>query len=486
MQKFLRTNKISTKYTLLIVTVITIITLIFIPAYLFVQKSMYISLEMKSIVSFYDTLIDAINLSDKDAIEEYLREHNEKNYRIQIYDSQYRQIYTYSDFQKRKSTDSSEQELKYIPDEHRAEYTMNSKPSYFEDNNTDGGRVVLRRKTEVNGTSYYIVINERLRNIESILNYTNKFLVIILILYIAVCAISLYFAMRGMTRSIYRLTDVIKKISKEDYSVRYEWQLPNDEIGILASHFNNMLDTIQANMNSIENYNFLLKSDIKHLKEYEDMRRRLVRNVTHELKTPLAIISSQVEMMAYIKDEKKRQHYYESAMEEIQKMSSMITNFLHYSTEESRTLQSAVEELNLSETVRQLCMKISKVVRAKKVQFQYDIEDNIVIQISKMHVEHIFNNYMMNAVTHTRPEHKITVTLTKKASGCRLSVYNDGEVIPEIYLDDIWTEFYSSHEQSKDNAGLGLFIVKEIALLNHMVCGVTNHDEGVEFWFDFK
>lgn len=472
-------KKIAIKYTFLIVAVITAVTLVFVPVYTYLQKSMFINLEQRAIADFCNEIVRNVDLSDKDEIAEYLNVTNEKTYRVTVYDVNMERLFTNQPSPKNKK------ENNVISPSHIKDYKADSYPVY--EKYDEGGMedISLRRYVEQGDSEFYISIHEALRNTEQIFSYTNEVLVGILLLYIMVCGLVLFLLTRRLTTSIRSLNKVVKKIAEKDYSVRYEGKISRDEVGALATNFNEMADTIQDNISSISNYNFLLKEDIDHLKEYEQMRSQLVRNTTHELKTPLAIISSQVEMMNCTDDEEKRRYYYDSAMAEIRKLSTMITGILQYSVAESKTFKTSTEKINLSSKIDELCDKISGTIQSKKLSFGRDIHPNLITAITETHIEHIFNNYIMNAVKHTKKGGMISVTLKRRDDRIRLSVYNEGAPIPNEKLEKIWTEFYSENNKSNDNVGLGLFIVKEISLINHLDCGAFNCDNGVEFWFDF-
>ena len=477
------TKRISTKYALLIVILITVVTMIFVPVYIYVQKSMYINLEIKSMSDFCSKIAKEVDLNSDNDIDNYLEENNEKSYTVIVYNSNQERIFTTQRFtHSRKYEGEYSQHRRKIPKEYVEKYSESSFPVYNEEDENGGETITLRKIVQNGGKTYYILFREKLRNIESIFLYTNEVLVAILVLYILVNGVLLFVLMRSLTKSIRSLNTAVNKISHKDYSVRYKGKFPNDEVGALASNFNDMANTIQDNINSINNYNFLLREDLNHLREYESMRRQFVRNTTHELKTPLAIISSQVEMMKCTEDENKRNYYYESAMEEIQKMSALITSFLNYSVQE-RGIFSDIDEINVSDKVNELCDTCASLMLTKKIDFSKSIESGHLAYIGETHLEHIFNNFITNAVKHTKPGGKIEVTLKKHDEGCRLSVFNEGEQIARDDLNKIWTEFFTSGG-SNENVGLGLFIVKEISEMYATECGTQNRDNGVEFWFN--
>ena len=481
------TKKISVKYSFYVVAVITLVMLVFMPIYTFVQNSIFIDLEKKEILSFCKTFCEKNDLSDKKQIAEYIEDNDETDYNISVFNENKKRIFTNKRISKKHSKSLQSGNLNKSSNSKPvklSKYKPNAVPVYKENEENGNESITLKTIVKTSNGKFYVFIREKLKNSEAIFSYTNNVLILVIVAYIIVCGLMLFLLMRRLTKSIRSLNKAVKKISEKDYSVRYEGKLSKDEVGTLAVNFNNMADTIQDNINSISNYNFLLKEDLDHLKKYENMRSKFVRNTTHELKTPLAIISSQVEMMNCTKDEEKRKYYFESAMEEIQKVSSLITGFLKYSADETEVLKELPEKINLSDKIEDLCRKITGNMQYKKIKFSYNIEPGLVLNFVESHIEHIFNNYIMNAIKHSPRGGNINVTLKADSDTYKLSVYNDGNRIPENKLDEIWAEFYSENN-SNDNMGLGLFIVKEISLINHMNCGVLNHENGVEFWFDF-
>lgn len=482
------TKKIAVKYTFFIVTVITVVMLVFMPIYTFVQNSIFIDLEKKEISSFCKNLCEKNDLSDAKQIEKYIDKNDETDYNIAVYSESKKRIFTNSKSRKPERSAQTRKGNTQLRNKPKAKtfsnYKANAVPVYKENEENGNESITLKTFVKTSNGKFYVFIREKLKNSEAIFSYTNNVLILVIVAYIIVCGLMLFLLMRRLTKSIRSLNKVVKKISEKDYSVRYEGKLSKDEVGTLAVNFNNMADTIQDNINSISNYNFLLKEDLDHLKKYENMRSKFVRNTTHELKTPLAIISSQVEMMNCTKDEEKRKYYFESAMEEIQKVSSLITGFLKYSADETEVLKELPEKINLSDKIEDLCRKITGNMQYKKIKFSYNIEPGLVLNFVESHIEHIFNNYIMNAIKHSPRGGNINVTLKADSDTYKLSIYNDGNKIPENKLDEIWTEFYSENK-SDENVGLGLFIVKEISVINHTKCGVSNCNNGVEFWFEF-
>ena len=218
----------------------------------------------------------------------------------------------------------------------------------------------------------------------------------------------------------------------------------------------------------------------KDLAQFEDMRKTFVTNVTHELKTPLAIISSQVQMMQY--DELKKEYYYESIMEEIEKMSQMISQLLGDSFLENKIKQQEMEQQNISDLIENLIPKYKAWLATKKIQIISEIEPDCYAKADAGQLEQAVGNYIMNAYNHTKIGKKVKLLLKKEGKDLYISVYNEGEFVTD--QEKIWEKFIQLEEETgnKSRVGLGLYIVKDIVQAHNGQYGVNNKKGGVEFW----
>ncbi|MEE1003048.1 MAG: HAMP domain-containing sensor histidine kinase [Acutalibacteraceae bacterium] len=445
------------------------------------SKDLYIS-NQKSLMS---SVVKELNNIDFDKeienINEFLDKYYEQTYELYICDEDITPV-----FSTKRMVDTAEIIKRLFIDE-IDEYKENNSPVFFEKSDDRYERIVLKTKVNNHGKIYYIFIEESLRTSDAVVDFTNSFLVKLIVIFIIVSGIVVFILINRTTRSLRTLSDVAAKISEGDYSVRYNGKITNDEVGVLASNLNFMANTIAENVNDLKNYNFLLKEDNSRMSEYESMRKRVLTNVTHELKTPLAIISSQIEMMTVTKSDEKKKYYYESAMDEIDKMSKLISRLLNFSAGEKVIFENEKTEINLGEYIKNLCDKSITVIKSKNVKFKEMLEDCKIIA-SLEHIEHIFNNYLMNAIQYGAEGGLIEVCVKKQKDYCRLSVFNEGSSIDESESEKIWTDFYrvqTGIAQDSKKVGIGLFIVKEISLINHDRCGFINRQGGVEFWYDF-
>ena len=221
-----------------------------------------------------------------------------------------------------------------------------------------------------------------------------------------------------------------------------------------------------------------------------ESQREFVANISHELKTPLAVVSSQVEMLEIAEDKIDRPYYYASIREELDKMSKMVGELLDFSMLDNQLSVMKRSRVNVSELLEYLMLRYDALFQKNEIKVEQKIVKNGYVYGNRMYLERAVNNYLMNAFQHTQQGKGITVTLKRERQFLRLEVYNDGETIPEERMDHIWDSFYTSSRKKKPSAqdvgniGLGLFVVRKIVENHEGSCGVGNKECGVTFWME--
>ena len=221
-----------------------------------------------------------------------------------------------------------------------------------------------------------------------------------------------------------------------------------------------------------------------------ESQREFVANISHELKTPLAVVSSQVEMLEIAGDKIDRTYYYSSIQEELDKMSRMVGELLDFSMLDNQMSAMEMSRVNVSEMVEYLLLRYDAVFRKNEIKIEQNVEKKCLVYGNRMYLERAANNYLMNAFQHTEQGKCIRVTLKKVKKRIRLEVYNDGELIKEDQIEHIWDSFYTTSqkktpvtsENNVRNVGLGLFVVRKIVTKHKGTCGVSNQENGVLFW----
>ncbi len=468
-------NKLTFKLIIVIVVSITLLVCVMAPIYFYLQPKMYIEQEKRYVAEFSKEL-KTVEPFDKESISQFVSD-SKVTYRIYVFDKNFEPVYSTYEFGNNKKF------IKQLFGSKMENFTTEAAPYYTEIDNDPSVR--LSTCCEKNGKMYYIYIKDSHSGVSFVFDFSNRVLSYIVVGFIIICSIVLFLAISPSVRTVREIIDVAKNISKNNLSVRYQGKIRKDEIGDLAVSVNSMADTIQMNINNLENYNFILHEDKQHMMEYEESRRMLLRNITHDLKTPLAVISSQVEMISTCREQEKKDYYYQSAMEEINNMSKIISDVLNLTVNERRILAKQAQLINISELISQLCNSHNAYVKARTLELRKEITPDLKLNTIKDYIEFVFRNYISNAIQNADKNTEIIVSLQESTNGVRLTIENSGQQIPDDVKEKIWTKSYTTSPVGKENTGLGLYIVKEISLIEHTNCGFVNTEKGVKFWFDF-
>lgn len=219
------------------------------------------------------------------------------------------------------------------------------------------------------------------------------------------------------------------------------------------------------------------------------MRKEFLSNVSHELKTPIALIQGYAEgLYDNINDDSEsRKFYCEVIMDEADKMNKMVKKLLTLNQIEFGNNQVNFEHFDIVQVVRTVINSATLLAKQKEAQIEIDDYPQIYVWADEYMIEEVVTNYVSNAINHVDGEKKIKVSLKKTDKVVRVSVFNTGKCIPEEELDKIWIKFYKvdkARTREYGGSGIGLSIVKAIMESMNQKCGVLNHEDGVEFWFE--
>ncbi|MBE7043965.1 MAG: cell wall metabolism sensor histidine kinase WalK [Ruminococcaceae bacterium] len=284
-------------------------------------------------------------------------------------------------------------------------------------------------------------------------------------------------------RPILRMSAVTKKMRELDFSELCEVR-SQDEIGMLAQNINEMSDQLAKTISQLMSANEQLTADIEHERLLEQQRKEFVANVSHELKTPLAIIRAYTEALSDGISKEKQEHYLSVIVEETKRMNDLVLDML-----KNAKLESGAERLDCSlqslcETARKIVRRFENTLQQDDIRLTYTIPDSDQLYYFDRHwLNQVITNFLTNAISHTASGGEIRVLV----KGGRLSVENTGTQIPEQELERVWERFYrtdQSRNRLSGGTGLGLAIAKNILNLHHAKYGVENTTDGVRFWFE--
>ncbi len=297
---------------------------------------------------------------------------------------------------------------------------------------------------------------------------------------------------RRMARPLKELTELSQKMSNLDFNARYT-SGGQDEIGQLGMHFNKMSDTLQQTISELKSANNQLQRDIERKTQIDDMRKEFLSNVSHELKTPLALISGYAEGLVDgmgDDDKETRDFYCEVIMDETGKMTKMVQKLLTLNQLEFGEDKVELERFDLHQLIQGKIQANQLTAQQKDATIRYEGPESLHVWGDEFKIEEVLTNYISNAFNHLDGERRILVRSEVTEEGkVRTSVFNTGERIPEEDLEQIWVKFFKvdkARTREYGGSGVGLSIVKAIMDSHHQKFGVENEEDGVLFWFELE
>lgn len=298
-------------------------------------------------------------------------------------------------------------------------------------------------------------------------------------------AIVLFLVLRYYLNPMDKFITQLEAFSKGDFSMRTvtgDFKTPAGRH--YAENMNQLGDYVFKLKTSMNNYRYLYMHGNGEGHDGEELLYAKAADYTHQLKTPLAIISSQLELSHEETDPEQKEYYFNSIMDEIDKLSLMISDIIRtMKRSEARLEQFIPQRLCVSEMVRELCTKYEVWLTSLHIRFSCQIQPDVYLECDSLQLEMVLHNYMQNACKHTKPGRQIRLVLRSDGNTCYIGVFNEGSGIAEGEMEEIWKRYYrGSNEAEGKGSGLGLYIVRDIVKRHQGSCGALNCDSGVEFY----
>ena len=334
----------------------------------------------------------------------------------------------------------------------------------------------------------YFIMRTPLESIRDSVMIANRFYVGIGAVVIIISAAIIYFFSRKVTKPVMELAEISKRMTALDFDAKYETKGEN-EVDLLGEHMNQLSEALEKTISELKTANNELRRDIEQKEKNEQMRTEFLSNVSHELKTPLALIQGYAEGLkdGISEDPESRAYYLEVIMDETQKMNTMVKKLLTLNEMEFGQETIAMERFNVAELIEGVAQSYSLFIAQKEGKLRLKLENPLYVWSDELKIEEVLTNYISNACNHLENEKIIEIKAQKKESKVRISVFNTGKQIPEEDKERIWDKFYKvdkAHTREYGGSGIGLSIVKAIMESVNGSYGVENYNNGVEFWIE--
>ena len=361
----------------------------------------------------------------------------------------------------------------------------------IKDTETSANYILLSGKLD-NGYGVYIRIP--ISSIQESVRISNRFLYLIAGIVIIVGGIAIIYISKTFSSPISELNNIAKKMANLDFSHKYAVTDDDDEINELGESINMMSDKLETTINQLRSTNIELERDIEKKSKIDEMRKSFISDVSHELKTPIALIQGYSEgLLENVNDDpESRKFYAEVILDETNKMDKMVRQLIELTKLEYEKREFNNRTFNIVELEKEIVRTSKVMIDEKQTEVIFETPDKIDVFADDMYLSQIITNYLTNAIKHVKDVDgekyiKITNVVLQDKQKARVTVFNTGENISEENLNRIWNRFFKADEaRNRDDggSGIGLSIVRAIMNNYGNDYGVKNKPKGIEFYFE--
>lgn len=479
---------IKLKMTLLVAVIIVGMMALLLLASFFLAEPVMIHRQKGNIQTLYHSLQQNYT-DDASALESLVQRYEEGNFlQVEIMDGEGTLIYTSG----RKMNEGFEgfpgpfpQNFPNPPDAQYSFADYESEPSVVRESRGEGEALSIRGVFCTAGGDRYVSIRTPVRAIYDTVSVMNQLTLIISVLVVLVGCLAAFLYAARFSRPIVGISDTAKKVAALDFSNRAEERSSTAEIADLAVSINAMSGQLEEFIRQLMEKNGQLAEDNERLAKSEEARRSFIANVSHDLKSPLAVLSGYAEMLKEHTDGLDPEVCCDVILQETETMDRMIRSMLEVSALEHGLTTLQKQPMNLSVLAEELCARERPLLEKKGLTFEVRLTPDLQIDGEEDTLARAVQNILQNAVSHTSAGGTITVRLARQGADAVLSVHNEGASIPEEKLERIWDSFYRTDEartrDGQSNLGLGLYIVKTVVSAHGGTCRAANEQGGVLF-----
>lgn len=344
----------------------------------------------------------------------------------------------------------------------------------------------------VSGRDGDIYMRTPIRSMKESASITSIFLSFTGIVSLCISFIVIILLSNNISKPIRRLSDISKKMCDLKFETKYT---PNKtssrELDELGNNMNELSQTLETTISELKSANNELLKDIEKKEKIDEMRKEFLSNVSHELKTPLALIQGYAEgLKECVNDDKdSRDFYCEVIMDEADKMNQMVKKLLTLNQLEFGNDFVEMKRFDLCQLVQGVINATQYLIDADGIALVHECDEPVYVWGDEFLIEEVITNYLSNAIHYAKGDKTIKIYYRRTSDAVRVCVFNTGDMIPQEEIEKIWIKFYKvdkARTREYGGNGIGLSIVKAIMDLHHRTCGVTNYENGVEFWAELE
>lgn len=337
-----------------------------------------------------------------------------------------------------------------------------------EDQNIRETIVYSKIITISDGTRYIVLLNSIIRPVDSTVQTLRILLFAITAVMILMTVVIGFIMARRISRPIISINNSAGELAKGDYGVRFEG----------------------GGYKEIDELSQTLNYAAHELSQVEQLRRELIANISHDLRTPLTLIEGYAEVMRDIPGENTPENV-QVIIDETRRLSTLVSDILDISKIQSGTQKLNITEFNLTAAVRTIIDRVQKLCEQNGYQIDFEADCDVFVRADETRIAQVIYNLLGNAINYTGEDKQVHAVQTISGDTVRISIRDTGDGIPPDKLSHVWERYYKidkSHRRAMVGTGLGLTIIKSIIDLHeNAACGVESKvGKGSTFWFELK
>lgn len=368
--------------------------------------------------------------------------------------------------------------LSYYDKQNSANITKEKNKFLLSDSDLFRLRIVNSKKT--NKTLLYgikvdsnttIFINTSIDPIDSTVTILKDQLMIVTFLIIILSAFLAYFIANKLSKPIMKLTNKSKELSKGNFKVDFD---------------------VNTDIIELKDLSDSLSYSQSVLKQNDEIRRELMANVSHDLKTPLTMIKAYAEMVRDLSynNPEKRENDLNVIIDEVDRLNILVNDILNLSKLESNIEIINKEEFDLVEIINTIVNRFKIFSATEDIEFIFRSPETVMVNADKQKMEQVIYNLIGNAVNYSLESKKVYITILTNNKKIRVNITDTGPGIKKDDIEKIWDKYYKAEKKHKRNTigtGLGLSIVKNIFILHDYKYGViSKKNKGTTFYFEIQ
>ncbi len=336
----------------------------------------------------------------------------------------------------------------------------------------------------------WFIIATPLESITHTAHLSMVFFVLVGLMAIAASIFVIYVILGRYTRPLASLTEQARRMANLEFDAHYTGDDAN-EIGELGQSFNKMSDELERAISELKSANVELQRDNERKTKVDEVRKEFLNNVSHELKTPIALIQGYAEGLKdnIAEDADSRDFYCDVIIDEAAKMNVMVKKLLTLNQLEFGNDQIVMDRFDLVQLIRGVMEGMQIMIDEAEAKVSFAENGPVYVWGDEFQIEEVVTNYLSNALHHVSGKKLIEIRIELSGTIARTTVFNTGQPIPEEDLDRVFEKFYKvdkARTREYGGSGIGLSIVKAVMDGHHQLCGVRNYENGVAFWFTLE